>query len=650
MEDLDILKNAIESIVKKLFNVKTLVDNHGLQNEYAINNLIEQYDYFISLKKSLESFRNPLNNNYLKNVQDILLKYHDNLHFIPTNEITSDQSHNIKEILYLTAQNFGSAGGYIHFNEIFNNIVFILNFFKQLNYLTKNMVLLGANGSGKSSLAFNLKHSLGKYSLIISAQKLLLIPEFDSISNPQNTKISLLNQQENVSHHRYTYQADENIPSLPFIQDVANYFKNLLTHLLAEKAEANHHIVESIRAQGINNIQNIPDTNLDKVIKVWNSIFIHRSLICNHLNLQVRDNILEEEYSANLMSDGEKVGLFYISLVLQVPENSLIIVDEPEMYLHKTILNKMWDSLEALRSDCIFLYLTHDIEFATARYNSKKYWLSNYKFPNNWNINEIENIDELPEHLLLELVGSRKNILFCEGQVGNIDDEIYKIIFPNFTVKPVGSCTNVINYTRAFKKINNLTTQAYGLIDSDFCPNNRLDKLAKEQIYSLKVAEVENLLLDEELLKIVIATLLIDKKDEVLNAIKEIILSSVLENIEIQTANYITAEINFYFEETNVTKGNTKTDVEINFETFISKIKIDEIYNKRKVEIQDIINNKDYLSVLKVYNHKGLSTKIHNILEVNPYKDFAIRLLKTSPEARECIKRHFPENLKNEGC
>lgn len=650
MEDLDILKNTIESIIKKLFIAKTLVKTYGLKNQTAINNLIEQYNYFVSLKDRLENFREPLTKNYLKNVQAILLNYHEHLHFIPSTIIPPDQTPFINEVLYFSEINFGEMEDNKAVNDIFYSITFTLNFFQQLNYLTQNMVLLGANGSGKSSLAFNLKYSLGKYSLIISAQKLLLIPEFDSISNSNNSKISLLNQQENLNHHRYTYQANENLPSLPFVQDVANYFKNLLIHLLAEKAESNHLFIESIKAQGINNIQNIPETNLDKVLKVWNSIFINRTLFCNHLNLRVRDTNLQQEYSTNLMSDGEKAGLFYISLILQAPMNSLIIVDEPEMYLHKTILNKMWDSLEALRSDCIFLYLTHDVEFATARYNSKKYWLSNFRFPNNWDINEIKNIEELPEYLLLELVGSRKNILFCEGQVGGIDDEIYKILFPNFTVKPVGSCTNVINYTRSFNKINNLTTQAYGLIDSDYCPTNRLDKLAKEQIYSLKVAEVENLLLDEELLKIVIATLLIDKKDEVLNAIKEIILSSVLENIEIQTANYITAEINFYFEETNVTKGNTKTDVEINFETFISKIKIDEIYNKRKVEIQDIINNKDYLSVLKVYNHKGLSTKIHNILEVNPYKDFAIRLLKTSPEARECIKRHFPENLKNEGC
>ncbi|MCW1521101.1 hypothetical protein, partial [Acinetobacter baumannii] len=68
MEDLDILKNTIENIIKKLFIAKTLVKTYGLKNQTAINNLIEQYNYFVSLKDRLENFRKPLTKNYLKNV------------------------------------------------------------------------------------------------------------------------------------------------------------------------------------------------------------------------------------------------------------------------------------------------------------------------------------------------------------------------------------------------------------------------------------------------------------------------------------------------------------------------------------------------------------------------------------------------------
>ena len=166
--------------------------------------------------------------------------------------------------------------------------------------------------------------------------------------------------------------------------------------------------------------------------------------------------IRDRSYPAYLMSDGEKVVLYLISQVLQAPKNGFIIVDEPEIYLHKTILNKLWNILEKQRQDCIFVYLTHDLDFATSRSTAKKVWIKSFTFPDKW---EIENIPEnvLPESLLLELLGSRKNILFCEGKKGSNDEKIYNLLFPNYTITPVESCFSVINYTKAFNKIPNLS-------------------------------------------------------------------------------------------------------------------------------------------------------------------------------------------------
>ncbi|HCQ9894527.1 TPA: ATP-binding protein, partial [Acinetobacter baumannii] len=390
-------------------------------------------------------------------------------------------------------------------NNVFSSLKFTLSFFKQLNYLTSNMVLLGANGSGKSSLAAQLKNHLNSYSLVISAQKLLFIPEFESISNPQNTNLALQNQQTNFNYSKWTFSANAHTSSLNFINELAQQFTNLIDNLLAERTQILLSYIEDVHSGKItDNKSNIPETKLDKVIKIWNRLFQHRELYCKHSNIVVRIKDLSEDYEANHMSDGEKVALYYIAQILQAPKNSLIIIDEPEMYLHKTILNKLWDTLESERNECKFLYLTHDIDFAIARSDAKKFWVRSFQHPNEWDISEIENTEDLPENLLLELIGSRKNILFCEGNIGNNDDEIYRILFPNFTLKPVGSCTNVINFTRAFNKIRDLTTQAFGLIDSDHSPSERSAKLAKDKIYSLHVAEVENLLLDEDLLKMII--------------------------------------------------------------------------------------------------------------------------------------------------
>lgn len=86
------------------------------------------------------------------------------------------------------------------------------------------------------------------------------------------------------------------------------------------------------------------------------------------------------------------------------PEKALIIVDEPEGYLHESIINKLWDILEKLRSDCVFIYLTHDLTFASSR-RGNKFWMKNFTYPDNWEIVTITE-NEIPESLLMEILGS----------------------------------------------------------------------------------------------------------------------------------------------------------------------------------------------------------------------------------------------------
>ena len=269
------------------------------------------------------------------------------------------------------------------------------------------------------------------------------------------------------------------------------------------------------------NIANPELTNLDVTFQIWNSLIEHRIISCDDgINITAKSNN-GKSYPAIQMSDGEKVMLYLIAQVLQAPKNGFIVVDEPEMYLHKTILKKLWDLLETKRNDCIFIYLTHDLDFATSRTTAKKIWIKSFTHPDKWEIEDIPT-DDIPETLMFELLGSRKNILFCEGIKGSIDERVYSILFPKLTIMPVGSCFDVINHTKAFNKLKNVNTkafnklknvntQAFGLIDSDHHDSTRLEKLKEKNIYYFKVAEVENLFLDSDFLKILAKQILVDE-------------------------------------------------------------------------------------------------------------------------------------------
>ena len=409
-------------------------------------------------------------------------------------------------------------------------LAFNLDFFQKLNYFNNNIVAVGTSGSGKTTLANHLKKYLPNNGVVISAQRVLIIPTFSGISNIKSTSQKLSHNQKSDKTYKTTYTTENNGSSYSILSSMGDEFKFLLDNMLAERSASRNKFCDDYVNGIINN--ELPITNLDKSLLIWNFLIQHKTIECiDGINITLKSD-KTDSYPAYQMSDGEKVTLYLIAQVLQAPKDGFIIVDEPEIYLHKTILNKLWDILEKERLDCIFIYLTHDLDFATTRSIAKKVWIKSYTYPDVW---EIENIptNDLPEALMLELLGSRKNILFCEGRKGGYDEKIYNILFPNYTITPVESCFSVINFTRAFNKIKNITIKAFGIIDSDYHDEERLNKLKSDNIFSLKITEIENLLLDEDFLKVMASKVLIDA----------IIVETIKKNINI--GFFISKEIIF---------------------------------------------------------------------------------------------------------
>lgn len=519
---------------------------------------------------------------------------------------------------------------------------FNLNFFNKLNFFTSNIVAVGANGSGKTTLSNDLKKYLPNTGIVISAQKVLIIPTFSGVSNFNNTSQKLQQSQTIDKSLKVTYSTENQGNSYSILTQVGGEFQLLLDNLLAERSVIRNKYFDQLQKGQV--VNDIPVTRLDKALKIWNSLIQHRILECvDGINITLKPLTTTSSYPAHQMSDGEKVTLYLIAQILQAPESGFIIVDEPEMYLHKTILKKLWDILENERQDCIFIYLTHDLDFATSR-TAKKVWIKNFNYPNIW---EIENIpdNELPEPLLLELLGSRKNILFCEGKKGSIDEKIYNILFPNFTITPVDNCFAVINYTKAFNKLPNSATKAFGIIDADHHGSERLLALQPENIFSMSMAEPENLLLDENFLEILSQQLLFDKS--IVQQIKTDIIEKLKSELELQISNYVSTKINYYFKDSHVSKGNTLYSVNENFTKFSSEVKIQEWYDKRKLELEKIIDQKDYVKTLSVFNNKGLKAIVNKHFKITDFTERGIKMLQFQSDTHNLLKKYFPTEITN---
>lgn len=531
--------------------------------------------------------------------------------------------------------------------NVFVNSFFVSKTFyllKAIGFTSSNVVLIGANGSGKTTFANSIREQLEKTDngIVIPAQKLLVFPTYNSIPTYKSAFADYESRQKVCLDDKQTFKAEKN-DDYPYSlsKQYSEELRILVSALISERLERRNNFCSNAREGDIIHLNDFK-SNIDEVIEIWNHLIEHRTLLCDNLgNLQIECG--DEKYPAYKMSDGERVIFYVVGRVMLAKESSLIIVDEPEMHLHKAILNKLWDILEEKRKDCMFIYLTHDIDFASTRIANKR-WLKSYSSSTsgifeNWEIESIAD-SEIPEALLMKILGSRKKVLFCEGKQGSLDRQIIELLFPNFTITPLASCKDVINYTKAYNKISNKYAVAYGIIDRDFRTKEQLDKLAAENIYSYDVAEIENLFLREDFIKG-----FAEYKHEPcdIDNIKTQILALLTRNKEQQISSYLIQRINYNFNESHVRNGKDKTEVEANFNEFVKQIKIEEWYNIRLQELDDVIKTSNYAKVIMLYNNKGLHSIIEKALGISSYNLKALEYLRNSQNARDVLHNVFPK-------
>ena len=559
---------------------------------------------------------------------------HDVEHNIPTKYYTSFRPNESKlaSYRYISEQLSGIS-----------NLIEIYSFYKALGFAQRNTVLVGANGCGKTSLANLLQKSLNvSDGIVIPAQKLLIFPTFANTPNFASARTHFEKYQKYISNDKVSFDAkgmeDYDWTST---KSYASEMVKIMGMLLGERQVCINR-ASSRYKQG----EQVPTRDfmgvLDDVIDIWNSLIEHRTLMCNDNNeLKIKYN--DTVYDAHQMSDGERVIIYIAGRVLFAPRNGIIIVDEPELHLHKSIANKLWDILENKRPDCRFIYFTHDLDFATSR-NCQKAWIRNFNYPNKWSI-ELISESEIPEELLLKLLGSRKPILFCEGKQESLDRRVFEIIYPKFTIQPVGTCKNVINYTRAYNHVANTYCKAFGIIDKDFRTDTQLECLSKDYIFSYDIAEIENLFLSEDFVNEYASI-----KHEAINIqdIKNKVIAEFSNHIESQISFYISAYINFTFNESHIRQASTIAGVKANYHDFTSKINIEKLYTDRKNDLQQIINTNNYAKLITVANDKGLLKIVAQSFGLKGRDEFlsrALNILEFNPKAQTLLKLHLPSEL-----
>lgn len=516
---------------------------------------------------------------------------------------------------------------------------------KQENSTESNsIVIIGANGAGKSKLGAWMENQALLDIHRIGGQRKLNFNENIPLKNYNEASQYMFYGNTNISHKLPRWFNHETTSML-------TDFEYALAALLALKNNECDKFMKECRNADTRKTERpkIPLTVEDKLISVWNSIFPHRKLAIEDSKFYTlfEKNGQQEKYSATEMSDGERSVLYLTAQILCIPDNKTLIIDEPELHLHGSIMNRLWQALEQVRPDCLFIYITHDTDFAALHNHAEKIWVKSYD-GTTWQLEKLTEKD-LPEALLLEILGSRKPILFVEGEKSSLDTQLYTALYPKFHVIACGSCTQVITRTKVFQKTKPLhNIDVYGIIDRDYRTDLEINSYKKDNIFTINVAEVENLFLVEELIRIIARHELKDENKTV-EKIKQYICKERLEKqMDSQICQSVVADIKYCLQTVDISSKN-EAKAKDSLNDALNKLDYDAIKQKHEKVFQETYSTGDYASILKIFNEKGLVNSIgqHFGRRNDDYCPLVLRMLQSGkhPEIAEALAKYLPSEI-----
>lgn len=494
----------------------------------------------------------------------------------------------------------------------------------RVDYTTESnsVIIVGANGAGKSKLGAWIEQKNFEKVHRIAAQRGISFNKNIPLKNYNEAENLLFYGESEIRHSLFSMHKGNRWgwnEGAAYTTKMIMDFEYALAALLALNTKEEHdYVVLAKEAEKHQQPYPVsPTTVIEKLINIWDEVLPQRTLFLEDSKFYASftKEGKDTKYSATEMSDGERAVLYLAAQVLCVPKDKILVMDEPELHLHPSIMNRLWRALERYRSDCLFIYITHDLQFASMHNHAEKIWIKEYD-GQNWKLQKIES-ENLPEELLLEILGSRKNVIFVEGESNSYDTQLYTELYPNYLIVPCGGCSQVISRTKAFRNNPELhDCEVYGIIDRDFRSEHEIKKYKSKGIYTINVAEVENLFLVEELIKLM-AEQFGENVDTAFHNVKQFVIDVRFSNqINGQICESVVAEIKYRLSSAEISKAG-ETKAKESLESVLSSIDYDQIKSEQEQKFQQVLNSGNYKEVLKAFNKKDLSKCIGHFLGID---------------------------------
>lgn len=349
--------------------------------------------------------------------------------------------------------------------------------------------ILGANGTGKSSLMHHLylPHQPKAKRILAHRQTWLQssAPDLSAqqrIQTIQNIKIR------------------DAIPDARYRDDYSSARASIALYDLADE--------ENVRARNIAAAIDKGDLSQATSLSAREApvATINRLLRLSNLSIQLEMGSNDaftvkkgtsEPYGIVELSDGERNAILVSATVLTGKSGTLFIIDEPERHLHRSIIAPLLSNLFTDRPDCAFLISTHDVSLAAENGSARTILVRGCTYhagqANAWDADFLCASAQIENDVKREILGSRRRMLFIEGDAQSLDLPLYSIIFPDVSVIQKGTCKEVEQVVLGIRATDNLHwIQAYGLVDNDARGVEDIARLREHGIFVLDMHSVES--------------------------------------------------------------------------------------------------------------------------------------------------------------
>lgn len=352
------------------------------------------------------------------------------------------------------------------------------------------LFVLGANGTGKSSLVHRFYSQHFGQARRISAHRQTWFTSNAITLSPHDKK----NTETNIQN------TDNNIQSR-WMDQFSQQRASIAIYDLID--------AENVRARSITSAVDGDNFALAKELSKKDAPLKVINELLRLSNLPIEISVHESEqlmasrgggdlYSIAELSDGERNALLIAATVLTSKPGILLVVDEPERHLHRSIISPLLSLLFAQRPDCAFVVSTHDVMLPLDNPTARTLLVRGCTYAGqsvaHWDADLVSANHEIGDELKRDILGGRRKLLFVEGDEHSLDKPIYSLIFPQVSVVAKASCRDVEHAVTGIRDAAGLHwLSAFGIVDNDRRVPEEIATLAAKGVYAVSVFSVESI-------------------------------------------------------------------------------------------------------------------------------------------------------------